>query len=436
MTDETGLFGADPALPPLPPVLRTVERRSSSSAGGSVTSPETGGVVTADLLDRVRERLAGESGDPEPARVAEAIRAEAGGVLGDTDLLRALRLLQTELTGAGALEPLLHDPNIADVLVTAPDAVWMDRGRGLEKTPITFPDEAAVRRLAQRLALSAGRRLDDAQPWVDGRLPALDAALGETFGVRLHAVLAPIAHGGTCLSLRVLRPATQGLDALAASNAVPAEALALLRRIIRARLAFLVVGGTGAGKTTLLSALLAEVNPRERIVCVEDAAELAPPHPHVVRLVARPANIEGVGQITVRDLVRQALRMRPDRIVVGEVRGAEVVDLLTALNTGHDGGAGTVHANSPREVPARLEALAALGGMDRAALHSQLAAAVQVVLHVHRRADGSRELREIGMVARDSGGQVHIGPAWCAEAAGPTPAGGALDRLLRDRLRP
>lgn len=389
-------------------------------------------ILTTELLDRVRERLATETGDPDPAQVAAAIRAEAGGVLGDTDLLRALRLLQTELTGAGVLEPLLHDPHVADVLVTGPDAVWIDRGHGLERTSITFSDEAAVRRLAQRLALSAGRRLDDAQPWVDGRLTGTGAALGDSFGVRLHAVLAPVAHGGTCLSLRVLRPATQGLDALAAAGAVSADAKVLLKRIVRARLAFLVVGGTGAGKTTLLSGLLATVDPSERIVCVEDAAELAPPHPHVVRLVARTANVEGVGEITVRDLVRQALRMRPDRIVVGEVRGAEVVDLLTALNTGHDGGAGTVHANSPREVPARLEALAALGGMDRAALHSQLAAAVQVVLHVHRRSDGSRGLREIGLVHRSGDGHVRITPAWHDTDA--APAATDLAGLLAERL--
>ncbi|MEU0507254.1 TadA family conjugal transfer-associated ATPase [Nocardia sp. NPDC005998] len=390
-------------------------------------------LVTSELLDRVRERLAAASGDPDPAQVAAAIRAEAGGVLGDTDLLRALRLLQTEMTGAGLLEPLLQDPRVTDVLVTAPDAVWIDRGRGLERTSVAFPDEAAVRRLAQRLALSAGRRLDDAQPWVDGRLSGREAALGDSFGVRLHAVLAPVAHGGTCLSLRVLRPATQGLDALAAAGAISADAKLLLERIIRARLAFLVVGGTGAGKTTLLSGLLAKVAADERIVCVEDAAELAPPHPHVVRLVARTANVEGVGAVTVRDLVRQALRMRPDRIVVGEVRGAEVVDLLTALNTGHDGGAGTVHANSPREVPARLEALAALGGMDRKALHSQLAAAVQVVLHVHRRADGSRGLCEIGIVDRTPQGHVRITAAWRADQA-PTPAAPELTRLLNERL--
>ncbi|MFD3461956.1 TadA family conjugal transfer-associated ATPase [Nocardia fluminea] len=388
--------------------------------------------VTVDLLERVRERLAEHPGVPDAAQLAAAIRTEAGGVLADTDLLRALRLLQTEMTGAGLLEPLLHDPRVADVLVTGPDSVWVDRGRGLELTDVRFADEAAVRRLAQRLALAAGRRLDDAQPWVDGKLAGTEATLGDAFGVRLHAVLAPVAHDGTCLSLRVLRPATQGLDALASAGSIPPDARRLLGDIVRARLAFLVVGGTGAGKTTLLSALLAAVDPAERIVCVEDAAELAPVHPHVVRLVARTANVEGVGAVTVRDLVRQALRMRPDRIVVGEVRGAEVVDLLTALNTGHDGGAGTVHANSPQEVPARLEALAALGGMDRAALHSQLAAAVQVVLHVRRRPDGTRALHEIGVLQRDSEG-VHITPAWRLDNH-PSPAVGELHRLLEVRL--
>lgn len=384
-------------------------------------------VLDAELLDRVRDRLAAEPGELSPARVATALRAEAGGVLGDTDLLVALRHLQTELTGAGPLEALLADPTVTDVLVTAPDRVWVDCGGGLTLTSVTFPDEAAVRRLAQRLALFAGRRLDDAQMWVDGRLPGH----GE-FGVRLHAVLAPVAQGGTCLSLRVLRPATQGLDALAERGAVHPDAHRVLHRIVSGRLAFLVVGGTGAGKTTLLAALLGAVDPAERIVCVEDAAELVPDHPHVVRLVARAPNVEGVGEVTVRDLVRQALRMRPDRIVVGEVRGAEVVDLLTALNTGHDGGAGTVHANSPDEVPARLEALAALGGLDRGALHSQLAAAVQVILHVHRAPDGTRRLVEIGVVERDPIAGVMVVPAWTF-VGGAGPGTERLERILRSR---
>ena len=368
--------------------------------------------MTESLIDRVRERLAAEAAPLRPSVVAAAIRAESGGVLGDTEVLSNLRMLQTELTGFGILEPLLRAEGTTDVLVTAPDAVWIDDGNGLRRSSIQFADEDAVRRLAQRLALSVGRRLDEAQPWVDGHL---SGAADGRFTVRLHAVLAPIASGGTCLSLRVLRPATQDLAKLARAGAIGKEAVALLDGIIAARLAFLISGGTGAGKTTLLAAVLGEVAASERIVCVEDAAELEPRHPHVVKLVARCANVEGVGQITVRDLVRQALRMRPDRIVVGEVRGAEVVDLLAALNTGHDGGAGTVHANNAAEVPARLEALAALGGLDRFALHSQLAAAVQVLLHVGRDRNGMRRLSEISVLQRGASGLVGVSTAWNAE---------------------
>jgi pilus assembly protein CpaF len=378
--------------------------------------------MSVSLIDRVRERLAAESAPLRPSVVAAAIRAESGGVLGDTEVLSNLRMLQTELTGVGILEPLLRAEGTTDVLVTAPDAVWLDDGNGLRRSSIRFADEDAVRRLAQRLASSVGRRLDEAQPWVDGQL----AGVADQYSVRLHAVLAPIASGGTCLSLRVLRPATQDLAALTEAGAIAAEAAALLDKIIAARLAFLVSGGTGAGKTTLLSAALGQVAPAERIICVEDAAELQPQHPHLVKLVARCANIEGVGAITVRDLVRQALRMRPDRIIVGEVRGAEVVDLLAALNTGHDGGAGTVHANNPAEVPARLEALAAPGGLDRFALHSQLAAAVQVLLHVGRDKAGKRRLAEIAVLRRDGTGLVGAVTAWHADSG----FGGGADDLM------
>jgi pilus assembly protein CpaF len=210
----------------------------------------------------------------------------------------------------------------------------------------------------------------------------------------------------------VLRPATQDLATLTRAGAIEPSAAELLNEVIAARLALLVSGGTGAGKTTMLAAILGAVPAHERVVCVEDAAELEPAHPHVVKLVARPANVEGVGEVTVRELVKQALRMRPDRIVVGEVRGAEVVDLLAALNTGHDGGAGTVHANSPAEVPARLEALAAVGGLDRGALHSQLAAAVQVLVHVSRDRSGRRRLSEIAVLSPAADGRVHAMTAW------------------------
>ncbi|WP_055404049.1 MULTISPECIES: TadA family conjugal transfer-associated ATPase [unclassified Mycobacterium] len=388
--------------------------------------------MSGSLIDRVRERLAAQAGPLGsplgPNAVAAAIRAESGGMLGDTEVLANLRVLQTELTGAGILDPLLCADGTTDVLVTAPDAVWVDDGNGLRRTQVRFADEAAVRRLAQRLALAAGRRLDDAQPWVDGQL----TGVGAGFAVRLHAVLPPVAAAGTCLSLRVLRPASQDLAALTAAGALAPEAAALVEDIIAARLAFLVCGGTGAGKTTLLAAMLGAVAPTERIVCVEDAAELAPRHPHLVKLVARCANVEGVGEVPVRQLVRQALRMRPDRIVVGEVRGAEVVDLLAALNTGHDGGAGTVHANNPAEVPARLEALGALGGLDRAALHSQLAAAVQVLLHVTRDRTGRRRLGEIA-VLRAVEGRVRAVTVWHADG-GPTDDAGSLKRLLQSRM--
>ncbi len=384
--------------------------------------------MNESLIERVRERLAAESAPLRPSVVAAAIRAESGGVLGDTEVLGHLRILETELTGAGILEPLLRAEGTTDVLVTGPRDVWVDDGKGLRRSGITFADETAVRRLAQRLATAAGLRLDDAQPWVDAQL---GAAVSGPLTVRLHAVLPPVAAGGTCLSLRVLRPASQDLTALAAAGAIAPEAAELLGDIITARLAFVISGGTGAGKTTLLAAVLGAVDDRERILCVEDAPELAPQHPHLVRLVARRANIEGVGEVTLRQLVRQALRMRPDRIVVGEVRGAEVVDLLAALNTGHDGGAGTVHANSPLEVPARLEALAALGGLDRAALHSQLAAAVQVVIHVTRDSRG-RRLTQIALLRRDGDGPVGVLPVWDADR-GLQHGVGTLRTLIAER---
>jgi pilus assembly protein CpaF len=250
--------------------------------------------------------------------------------------------------------------------------------------------------------------------------------------VRLHAIIPPVAADGTCLSLRVLRPARQDFASLVDCGALPAPVRDLVVEIVGKRLAFLIAGGTGAGKTTLLNGLLGIVDPAERIVCVEDAPELRPQHPHTVRLVARAANTEGAGEVPLRALVRQALRMRPDRIVVGEVRGAEVVDLLAALNTGHDGCAGTVHANSAAEVPARMEALAALGGLNRAALHSQLAAAIQVVFVVGRDRDGARGLTQIGLVSRGDSPLVEIVPVW-RRTTGFAPSLTRLRALLAER---
>ena len=364
-------------------------------------------MIDRDLIARVKRRLADEPTTPEPARIAALIREEAV-VISDIGVLDVMRTLRDDTTGTGPLEALLADDTVTDICVNGPNCVYVDSGAGLERSAVRFESEAAVRRLASRLAASCGRRLDDAQPFCDGHITRDDGTL-----LRFHAVLAPTAQAGTCISLRVLHTASATLDDLVARGALGGEVAEVLRGVVAKRKAFVVAGGTGSGKTTLLSALLAEVDPAERIVAIEDTLELTPDHPHVVNLTTRGANSEGAGEITIADLVRQSLRMRPDRVVVGEIRGAEVVDLLAALNTGHDGGAGTLHANSIAEVPARFEALAALGGLDRAGLHAQLAAAIDVVIVVKRHPDGTRRLHQIGVL---EGQPVRAKVVWDADA--------------------
>ncbi|SHJ22430.1 pilus assembly protein CpaF [Tessaracoccus bendigoensis DSM 12906] len=370
------------------------------------------------VLDELRTDLASLGRPFSPLDVAAALRAQ-GVVLTDALIRETLAELRRGSTGAGPLEELLNEPDVSDVVVNGPGQVFVDRGSGLERAPLTFVDDEQVRRLAIRLAAAAGRRLDDASPFVDGRLPG---------GARLHAVLAPVAEPGTCLSLRVPARRSFALGDLIEAGSLSAEGAALLAGIVARKEPFLITGGTGSGKTTLLAALLALVPPGERIVLVEDARELVPEHPHCVRLEGRPANAEGTGAITLTTLVRQALRMRPDRVVLGEVRGPEIADLLTALNTGHEGGCGTVHANSTGDVMARLEALAALGGMSRDACHAQVASALRLVIHVTRGADGRRRVAEIGSFVRGVDGWVTVEPAATLSVDGViyTPAGAHL----------
>jgi pilus assembly protein CpaF len=375
--------------------------------------------VDQELVDRVRRRLIADAAEPTAENVAAALRIECGLVDG-TLVLDVIDRLRSDSRGFGPLDPVMELPGVTDVLVNGPGAVYLDRGNGLEPADARLPDAAAVRRLAQRLAAQGGRRLDHASPWVDARLPD---------GVRLHAVLDPIARPGPAISLRVPAACHFGLADLERLGMIPPGGGTLVRQLVAARVAFVVSGGTGAGKTTLLSALVDASAPSDRVVIVEDSSELRPTHPHVVALEARPSNVEGAGQVTMRDLVRQALRMRPDRLVVGEVRGAEVVELLAALNTGHEGGCGTIHANSVEDVPARFEALAVAAGLTRAALHSQLAAGLRVVLHLARDHDGTRRLRQIGVLTQRADGLVE--PAEAATFHGSTMAEGpAMDQLI------
>ena len=382
--------------------------------------------LNAALVDRVRTRLATPPVRVDMQAILAALRAE-GCMLDGRDLRAAAYQVRSELTGAGVLDRYLADPEVTDVLVNAPDSVWIERAGTLSRADVRFPDEAAVRRLAQRLAAHAGRRLDDAAPCVDGILPD---------GARLHAVLPPIAARGTLISLRVPPRRAFTMDLLTAGGLTTEHGARLLRAIASEKVSYLVTGGTGSGKTTLLGALLGLVPGDERIVITEECTEVVVDHPHVARLQCRIANQENRGAVNLRTLVRQALRMRPDRVVVGEVRGPEVLELLAAMNTGHDGCAATMHANGVEDVVARVEALAAPAGMERSALHAQLNSAVQVVAHLVRD-KGKRRLASIGVIDRGFG-ETEVLPAVDFDDTGTAtygPGSGRLSSLLGFEVR-
>lgn len=303
---------------------------------------------------------------------------------------------QRRLADYGPLAQLVADERVTDVFVNGPRAVWVDRGSGLERAPDLDLDEGGVRSLAVRLIAAGGRHIDEASPCVDTRLAD---------GARIHAVLPPIATSGTLLSLRLPRRTPLGLSDLEEAGFFDSVSLAEVEGLVARRANILITGAGGSGKTTLLGALLGAAAPTERIIAIEDVAELRVRHPHFVSLEARQANLEGAGGLGLARLVREALRMRPDRLVLGECRGDEIRELLGALNTGHDGGAGTVHANSLDDVPARLEALGALAGMTPATVARQVVSAIGAVLHVER-ARGVRRLAQLGTLGIDSQGRL------------------------------
>lgn len=390
---------------------------ASPGAPSAVTAaPSTS--LSPGTWQRVREGKA-----PDAAQVAAVAREEVG-VLGAKRVVESAKELAARVLGAGPLDRWLADPLVTDVAVNGDGSVWIDRGAGMEAVrQVLAPDEA--RALAVRLAGAAGRRLDESSPWVDGQLPS---------GARLHAVLPPLVAGGPHITIRVPSRNHLSLEDLGARGMFPAEWLPVLEAVISSRVAFVVSGGTGAGKTTLLAALLGRLPATDRLLVVEDVRELHVDHPHVVRLEARPPNVEGVGEVTLTTLVRQALRMRPDRIVVGEVRGAEVRELLAALNTGHEGGSGTVHANAPADVIARFEALGALAGLGPGAVRVQLASAVQLVLHVGR-IGSLRRLTSISVVERAEPNGLRVGEALAWDGVHPVhgPAWSKLASLVIGR---
>jgi pilus assembly protein CpaF len=365
--------------------------------------------LATELRRRLLERRRAEAAAGRPAEqnletaVAELVD-EVAAPLSDTRRERVRELILRETVGLGPLEELLADPQVEEVMVNGPNAVYVERGGRIERTDVAFDSEHALRDAIERILAPLGRRVDELSPMADARLAD---------GSRVNVIIPPLSVDGPALSIRRFTAARPDPDELVASGTLTAELRELLAGAVRARRSILVSGGTGSGKTTLLNALSSYIDPLERVVTIEDAAELRLRQPHVVRLESRPASVEGRGEVTIRDLLRNALRMRPDRIVIGEVRGVEALDLLTALNTGHDGALSTVHANSPEDALRRIETLALMAGigLPHQAIREQLRRGIELVVHLARDAEGARRVIAIGEVTSVAGG-VGVREMW------------------------
>jgi pilus assembly protein CpaF len=420
-----------------PPRARTGTAGVGGQAtAGAVTAGAGSGPIggmPAGLVQRVLGRLVANGSVANDAAslraaVAEAL-AEDGIVLPAAKLAAIVTSIGDELTGLGPLAPLLADPTVTDVLVNGPAEVWVERGGTIERAAVRFPSAAAVAALVQRVVAPLGLRVDESRPWVDARLPG---------GERFHAVLPPLAPDGPVVTIRTFARRRLQLRDLIERDSLDEATARLLEAMVAAGIAIAVSGATGTGKTTLLNVLAAAIPPRERVVTIEDVAELRLPGPHVVRLEARPPNVEGRGEVPLRELVRNALRMRPDRIVVGEVRGPEVLDMLQAANTGHHGLMTTLHAGSPDEVPARLEAMAlAAPGAGLEVVRRLVAGGIGAVVHLERAPGGGRG-RRVAAVAELATANDGRSRAIPLRTAGPAPGLSATGYVPHwaDRLDP
>ncbi len=408
-----------------------------NSAVQAAAADQHAGLLKSQLHSRLLERLdlgAIENMAPQPLRAhlktcIEQIVAEDRLLISDTDLIRLVEDIQNEIVGLGPLEPLLADPSVSDILVNSYKTVYVERKGRLEKAPVHFDSDAHLFKIIEKIVSRVGRRIDESSPMVDARLPD---------GSRVNAIIPPLALDGPALSIRRFSEVPLTMSNLVEYGSLTDEMALIIAALVKAKTNILVSGGTGSGKTTLLNIMSGFIPDNERIITIEDAAELRLQQPHVVRLETRAPNLEGKGEINQRELLKNTLRMRPDRIVVGEVRGAEVLDMLQAMNTGHEGSLTTVHANSARDSLTRLENMIGLAGMrvEQRALRQQIVSAIAVIIQSARLSDGRRKITSIQEVTGMEGEMITLQEIFSFEQTGVAPDGSVLGRFRATGIRP
>ncbi|HYE52781.1 MAG TPA: CpaF family protein [Azospirillaceae bacterium] len=426
----------EPPRPAAAPVLRLVEPEPAAAGRSQVNAAgieQAKARIQGPLMERIdtsaaarlpRQHLAGEVGD-----LVVELLAEQKIQLNAPERAELVERLLDDMLGLGPLEPLLADEAVNDILVNGPNQVFVERRGKLELTDVRFRDNAHVMSVATRIVTAIGRRVDESSPLVDARLAD---------GSRVNIIIPPLAIDGPSISIRKFSKKKITLDVMQRQENLSPAMATVLRIASRCRLNILISGGTGSGKTTLLNALSQMIDHGERIVTIEDAAELQLQQPHVVRLETRPANLEGQGEITMRDLVKNALRMRPDRIILGEIRGAEALDMLQAMNTGHDGSLGTIHANRPREALTRLENMVGMSGINlpAKAVRTQIASAVDLIVQVSRMRDGVRRITYVSEVVGMEGDVITMQDLFWYEYAGEAPGGRLIGEFKTAGIRP
>ena len=414
-------------------VAKTGDFGSESRLAASTEYYELKAKLHSQLLGRIDLEVLGSMAPDrlreELGTMVEKLLGESGVALNAAEHKRMIEDIQNEVMGLGPLEPLLADPTVSDILVNGPGKVYVERRGRIELTDVVFSDAAHLMKVIDKIVSRIGRRIDESSPMVDARLPD---------GSRVNAIIPPLALDGPLLSIRRFAVVPLRVEDLIKSKSLTPELAQLLAGMVRAKMNILISGGTGTGKTTLLNVMSAAIPSAERIVTIEDAAELQLQQPHVVRLETRPPNIEGKGEVNQRALVRNSLRMRPDRIILGEVRGVEVVDMLQAMNTGHEGSMTTVHANSPRDALTRLENMAGMGGMTipPKAMRQQISSAIMAIIQISRLIDGRRKLTSLQEVVGMEGDIITMQEIYAFTQTGIAEDGTVLGHFGATGVRP